>query len=831
MKKLLPTILVLLTALNLFAQNAPKRELRGVWITTHTSLDWPDRTKTPDQQRTALIGILDHNKATGMNAAYFQVRSQSDAMYPSALEPWSYYLTNKQGTAPSPQWDPLQFAIQETKKRGMEFHAWINPYRAVANIANANTSAHYASTHVSKSHPEWMLTVGTVQILNPGLPAVREHVTNVIVDIVERYDVDGIHFDDYFYPSGTAGDDAAYNADPRDFPATTPGRADWRRDNVNLLIKRVSDSINVLKPWVKFGVSPSGIYRSSTDPNVGSLTFSGASQHYSSLFADTKKWIQSGWVDYLTPQVYWFIGQGGSDYKVLVPWWNNNAFGRHIYIGIADYKVNNFTGWTSRSEIPNQVRLNRSNPNVFGQTHFRHAFLVGNKLNYRDSLMQRFYNKPALLPAMPWKDNVAPAAPDSLGLTKSSGSVVLSWNRPAAASSEFDKAKRFAVYRSNSPVIDKENVNNLIGITNQDEDTFTDNSVAGGTYYYTVTSLDRLYNESTGSNVASNETVKPVVVVQNISRNLVNGTVSITASEIDNGSSDNWGIASMQLSKTTFDCTNIGPNTVTLVVTDKAGNIDSATAVVTINGRIPNPAIAVSRDNTPDTGLPTNTIALGYGAQTVQLTASDSTATSGTTYYWSPAAGLSSTTGANVTFAPTAAGSYTFAVEAKSESGCISVKSVTVEVIDVRCGDKILVYKTPGNGPKQKCVQLCVSANAVPAHLANGSSLGKCAEGTDVQYASEEEPADNNEVSVIKGYPNPFTTQFTLTFKLDKKQNNVTLDIYDLAGNRLKRVYSGNANEGQEYTFPIDASSFQGQFFNARLTTPGKVYNFRLVKD
>lgn len=831
MKKLLPSVLVLLTALNLFAQNPPKRELRGVWISTHISLDWPNRTQTPAQQQSALKGILNHNKATGMNAAYFQVRSQSDAMYPSDLEPWSYYLTNQQGQAPVPLWDPLQFAVEETKKRGMEFHAWINPYRAVATLSNASKPEQYAPNHVSKTHPEWMLTVGTVQILNPGLPAVRDHVTSVIVDIVKRYDVDGIHFDDYFYPNGTTGDDAAYNADPRGFPATTAGRADWRRDNVNMLIKRVSDSINVLKPWVKFGVSPSGIYRSSTNPDIGSPTSSGALQHYSNLFADTKKWIQSGWVDYLTPQVYWYIGQAGSDYKLLVPWWNNNSFGRHIYIGMADYKVNT-TGWFSRSEIPNQVRINRNNPNVYGQTHFRHAFLAANALNYRDSLKQHFYNKPALLPAMAWKDSIAPAAPDSLGLAKNSGSIVLSWNRPAAASGEFDKVKRFAVYRSGSPVIDKENVNNLIGITNQDEDTFTDNTVAADSiYYYTVTSLDRLYNESAGSNVASNDTVKPVVIAQNISRDLVNGTVSISPAEIDNGSSDNWEIASMQLSKTSFDCTNIGPNTVTLIVTDNAGNIDSASAIVTINGRIPRPAVAVSRSNSPDTGLPSNTIALGYGAQTVQLTASDSTATSGTTYTWSPAAGLSSTTGENVTFAPSAAGRYTFTVEAKSESGCISVKSVSVEVIDVRCGDKILVYKAPANGTQQKCVQLCVSADAVPAHLANGSSLGKCAEGTGTEYVSEEEPADNNEVSVIKGYPNPFSSQFRLTFKLEKKQSNVTLDIYDFAGNRLKRVYSGSANEGQEYTFPIDASNFQGQFFNARLTTPGKVYNFRLVKE
>ncbi|HEY1010358.1 MAG: family 10 glycosylhydrolase [Daejeonella sp.] len=830
MKKLLPLLGMLFCVLNVFAQSPPKRELRGVWISTHISLDWPNRTHTPVQQQTALKGILDHNKATGMNAAYFQVRSQSDAMYPSALEPWSYYLTNNQGTAPSPLWDPLQFAIEETRKRGMEFHAWINPYRAVATLANANNPAQYAPTHVSKTHPEWMLTVGTVQILNPGLPEVRDHVTNVIVDIVKRYDVDGIHFDDYFYPNGTSGDDAAYNADPRGFPATVAGRADWRRDNVNLLIKRVSDSINVLKPWVKFGVSPSGIYRSSTDPNIGSPTSAGALQHYSSLFADTKKWIQSGWVDYLTPQVYWYIGQAGSDYKLLVPWWNNNSFGRHIYIGMADYKVNT-TGWLSRSEIPNQVRLNRANPNVFGQTHFRHAFLVGNLLNYRDSLKNHFYNKPALLPAMTWKDSVPPVAPSALALNRTSGSVTLSWTRPPVSGSEFDKVRRFAVYRSSSSSIDLENSANLIGLTDTDQETYTDSTIAAdSTYYYTVTSLDRLHNESSPAHTVSNDTIKPVVVAQDITRTLINGAVTITAADINNGSSDNWGIDTITLSKTSFDCSNIGQNTVSLIVTDKAGNIDSATAIVTIIGRIPKPAISLSKTNNTFTGLPDNTLALGYGAQSINLTASDSTSTSGTAYTWTPSAGLSSTGTAVTTFTPTAAGTYIFTAEAKSESGCIKTVSVTIHVIDVRCGSKVLVYKNTGSN-NSPCVQLCISSNAVPALLSAGASLGECADGTSVTDIIEDHIAENNNDSVIKAYPNPFISGLTVTFTLEKKQNNITLDIYDLAGNKLKRLYTGQANANETYSFAVDAGNFQGKFFNARLTTPEKVYNFRLVKD
>lgn len=767
-----------------------------------------------------------------MNAVFFQVRSQSDAMYPSSLEPWSYYLTNQQGTAPSPLWDPLQFGIEETHKRGMEFHAWINPYRAVSDTNNLNKPGYYADTHVAKAHPEWMLTVGNVRVLNPGLAEVRTHVTNVIVDIVKRYDVDGIHFDDYFYPNGTTGDDAAYNADPRGFPATAAGRADWRRDNVNLLIKRVSDSINRIKPWVKFGVSPSGIYRSSTDPEIGSPTFSGALQHYSALFADTKKWIQSGWVDYLAPQVYWYIGQSGSDYKLLVPWWNTKSYGRHIYIGIADYKVNT-TGWKSRSEIPNQVRLNRTNDNVYGQIHFRHFYLAGNALNYRDSLRLRLYNRPALLPGMTWKDSIAPAAPEVLALTNNAGnSNTLSWTKPADAASEFDKVKRFVIYRSQLPEIDKENAGNILAITNEDETTYTDNTpVAGQTYYYTVTSLDRLHNESIAANTVSDDTIKPVVITKNISRTLSNGTVTITPADVDNGSSDNWAIDSMSLSKTTFSCSDIGEHTVMLSVTDKAGNTDSASAIVTITGSVPHPLITINRQDQTFTGLPENTLALGYGSQSLTISVSDSAGYSGPMHYtWSPAAGLSSTNTAETTFTPTTAGIYTFTVQASNEFGCTATASVTITVIDARCGDKVLVCKKTAS-TSNPSGPICIAAEAVPAHLRNGGVLGAC-NGNNISAGSDPvSAAESQTISTLSAYPNPFSSETTVTFTLNEPERQVMLDIYDMAGNRVKRLYSGSAEANRTYSFPVDLGSLQGEIFTTRLITPKKIYNFKLLKE
>lgn len=506
MLRLLPFLLLFQTAI---AQKTDKRELRGAWITTYLGLDWPVRTQTPAQQRTALVNILNSHQVTGINTVFFQVRGQADAFYPSTLVPWSYDLTGTQGTAPNPLWDPLDFAITESHKRNFEFHAWLNPFRAVPNTANAGNTTMYGSTHVSRTNPQWMLTIGTVQIINPGIAEARAHVVSVVTDIVRRYDVDGIHFDDYFYPSGTINDDAQYNADPRGFPATTAGRADWRRDNVNRVIQAVYDSIRTIKPWVKFGVSPSGIYRSSTDPAVGSNTSAGAAQHYSSNFADTKKWLQEGWVDYIAPQVYWYRGQAGSDYDVLVPWWNNNAFGRHIYIGLADYKVNDpaqNAAWMAPGQLPGQVRLNRSAtyPNVVGSIHFRTQHLVANPLGIRDSLRLNLYSRPALQPRMPWRDATAPEPATTLSAFQDADSVVLRWTRPAPAANELDRARQYLVYRSLSTPVDTANPANMLAIVG-DTAVYVDRGIAANTtYYYTVTALDRFHNESAASNTAQN---------------------------------------------------------------------------------------------------------------------------------------------------------------------------------------------------------------------------------------------------------------------------------------------------------------------------------------
>lgn len=583
LKNLLTVYAACLLCVSAFAQPAPKREFRGAWIATYTNIDWPNRTQTPAQQRAALLTILDHHKATGLTSLFIQVRSQCDAMYASGIEPWSADLTGTQGKAPDPIWDPMQFAIEECHKRGIEFHAWLNPYRA---SGNSNNIPGYAANHVTKAHPEWLLSQGTLRILDPALPAVREYVTSVITDIVHRYDVDGIHFDDYFYPSPPAAGTAPINdsASFADYPRGFTVKADWRRDNVNLLIERVYDSIKNIKPWVKFGVSPSGIYRNSTNPAIGSAT-SGL-EHYTSLYADTRKWIQMGWVDYLCPQVYWYIGQAGANYGVVVPWWNNNAYGRHIYIGLAGYKVNDpaqGTNWANPSMIPNEVRMNRSLPNIYGAAVYNtNSLRSTSKLGFRDSLRLFFYNKPALVPNMPWRDSIAPDKPgDVTAVRHQYDSVVLKWNKPATTD-EMNKAWQFVIYRSTNPVIDINLANNILAITTNDTTGYSDKSISvDSTYYYVVTTTDRFHNESVPSNQVSS--AAPDIICQSDTLLVLNSSCTAVLPDFTQlatvHASSPVTITQLPAAGTIINGQQATP--ITLIAADAGGNSDTCSFIVT----------------------------------------------------------------------------------------------------------------------------------------------------------------------------------------------------------------------------------------------------------
>ena len=428
----------------------------------------------------------------------FQVRSECDAMYSSAYDPWSYWLTGSQGTPPYPYYDPLDFAIQEAHKRGMELHAWFNPYRAERQVGNYQL----APNHVVVQHPDWVLQIGTFKFLNPGLQAVRDYVSSVIYDVVSRYDVDGVHFDDYFYPyppnnmtanaTNNALDDAAFASDPRGIT----NKYDWRRDNVNILIQQVYDSIQSVKPWVKFGISPFGIWQPGYPSGIVGLNA------YTDIYCDAINWLHRKAIDYLTPQLYWPFG-GGQDYGKLQPWWADSvaANGRHFYPGHAYYRIVN---WTSPSEMPNQIRLDRSNPKVEGSVFFRAGNFAENPKGVTDSLKNDLNRYIALNPTMNWKDIIPPNPIQNLTFGKlPSGQAGLKWDLPQTAS-DGDSAYRYVVYRfdnsniSASDLDDSKNIYNVEG---------SRQSIPGippsgiGPSYFVVTALDRNYNESSMSSV------------------------------------------------------------------------------------------------------------------------------------------------------------------------------------------------------------------------------------------------------------------------------------------------------------------------------------------
>ena len=313
------------------AQNYPKREMRAVWVATVRNIDWPSKQglSVADQQK-ELIDLIDLHKENGMNVIVFQVRPACDAMYQSTYEPWAQWLTGIQGKTPEPFYDPLEYIIEECHKRNMELHAWFNPYRAVSDYETFLLD----SSHIAIQHPEMIIAYGKNKYLNPGLPETRDYVTKIVADVVSGYDIDAVHMDDYFYPYKIAGlelpDEDTFRKYSRGFAESK--KEDWRRDNVDLVIKMLQDTIKSIKPWVKFGISPFGVWRNSNVDPKGSDTKAGQT-NYDDLYADILKWLKKGWIDYVTPQAYWHIGFEIADHKIIAEWWNGNSFNRNLYIG------------------------------------------------------------------------------------------------------------------------------------------------------------------------------------------------------------------------------------------------------------------------------------------------------------------------------------------------------------------------------------------------------------------------------------------------------------------------------------------------------------------
>ena len=486
MKKLLCALLVLLLTLSmLFAKNVPpKREFRAVWLSTVANIDWPkSRYDSDTKKQNDLKNYLVKLKDSGVNAVLMQVRCSCDAMYKSDIEPWSYWFSGSQGQGPSTEWDPLEFAVREAHKLGMELHAWVNPYRAVVSPASYDNSGYIASSHVTKQHPEWILKFSDVWILDPGLPEVRNYITNVLMDIVTRYDLDGLHMDDYFYPySGISTEDTAtFSFDKRGFDDIH----DWRRDNINLLVESVMDSINNVKPWVKWGISPFGIYKPGVPAGITGMNA------YSTLYCDPIAWLAARSVDYITPQCYWPFG-GGQDYGKLIPWWAEQAayYGRHFYPGQGMYRAG---GW-DEGEVPRQIRLNRSTDYCDGSVFFTANDFYDNHKHTIDSLKLDLYRYPSLWPVMTWKDSIAPNAPQNIQMIiETDGSKTITWDAPAYVNTS-DSGYAYIVYRSPYP-IDGSDMSAALDIQFHQDHVYEDPEQ--GAFYYALSALDRYKLEST----------------------------------------------------------------------------------------------------------------------------------------------------------------------------------------------------------------------------------------------------------------------------------------------------------------------------------------------
>ena len=478
-----------------------KREFRGVWVATVTNIDWPSKPGLhSDNQKQELLRIFDDHQRSGINAIMFQIRPTTDAFYGKGRELWSKWLTGAQGTAPYPYYDPLEFAIQEAHKRGMELHAWFNPYRAAFSLSDKEVHPN----HITKQKPEWFFSYGGKKLFNPALPEVREYIVQVILDVVKNYDIDGVHFDDYFYPYPESGrpipDTDAYIKYGRDFRNIT----EWRRNNVDMLIQTLSDSIHTVKNYVKFGISPFGIWQNRSQHPEGSVTNGGSS--YVELYADSRKWVKEGWIDYINPQIYWPAQHRLAAFENLLDWWSNNAYGRHLYIGQAAYRAaENVQGFRNRAELPNQVRALRNNNRVQGSVYFSSKSLTNNLAGFRDSLRNDLYKYPALQPVMLWRDSIAPQAPLQLtAYVRQPNSVQLNWVAPPK-SRDSESAYGYVIYRFKAgEEINTEDASKIIKISFDGRTTsFIDHTgLKGNTYNYIVTAIDRLKNESRPSNAA-----------------------------------------------------------------------------------------------------------------------------------------------------------------------------------------------------------------------------------------------------------------------------------------------------------------------------------------
>jgi len=486
MKRIYLSVIVMFMAMTAVVAQK-KREFRGAWI---QCVNGQFQGKSKDVMQKTLSYQLDELQKDGANAIIFQVRPECDALYASSYEPWSRFLTGVQGRAPQPYWDPLQWMVDQCHRRGMELHAWINPYRA-----KTKGTTGLAVSHVAIKHPERVFGYDGQYIMNPALDENREYICRVVADIVRRYDVDGLHMDDYFYPYPVAGE---IIPDEKQFRSNSNGISnigDWRRYNVNMFVKQLHDTITAIKPWVKFGVSPFGIYRNKVNDPNGSDTR--GLQNYDDLYADVLLWVNNGWIDYCVPQIYWQIGHPTADYKTLIEWWNRYASARPLYIGEDVERTVKYTDLQrpASHQMPAKMALHAKSSNVDGMVLWYAKAAEDNIGNYGTMLRNTYWRYPALQPLMPFIDHKAPKKVRKLKPVWTEDGYLLFWTAPKGRGWQ-NEARQYVVYRFASD--EKVNTNDASKIVTITSDTFLKLPYNNGRtpYTYVVTALDRIHNES-----------------------------------------------------------------------------------------------------------------------------------------------------------------------------------------------------------------------------------------------------------------------------------------------------------------------------------------------
>jgi uncharacterized lipoprotein YddW (UPF0748 family) len=496
MRKILTFFLFVST---LLAQVHPKREVRAVWLTTVYGLDWPSAKATSasgiQQQKNELIQILDRLKSANFNTVIMQVRARGDLIYPSQYEPWATSLTGTLGR--NPGYDPLKFAIEETHKRGMEFHAWWN----VVKVKDDSTLPPQTNPpHIVLRHPEFVkyYRPNNEWWIDMGKPEARNYLINVVMELVRNYDIDGIHFDYIRYPNPDFPDDSTYALYANEYP----NKDDWRRENINKFVRAVYDSIKKVKPWVKVGSAPIGIYKN-IYADDGTPLATGWQAYYS-IYQDSRRWLMEGKHDYHSPQIYWDIANNPK-FDVLVRDWKNNSYGRHIYAGSAAYRMDSGSGNWSASEILAQIDTSRA-IGVQGNTFFRYKSLLLKGLI--DSLINSKYKYPAFIYPMPWIDSVKPNPPINVAIRRIADKTFeIFWAQPQTPP-DGDSVKYYAIYRSENSPVDIDDIKNLLAVVGPDRISYSDVVPdLGKNYFYVVTAFDKLHNESNPSNEVSTVSV------------------------------------------------------------------------------------------------------------------------------------------------------------------------------------------------------------------------------------------------------------------------------------------------------------------------------------